>query len=160
VESVEDQLLCLQRAEYALFAEEKQNLYIDDVRETRMWAKVAMQLAGTAAQSKAIEALSLWVKDGLVALKAKFEKDADGPLGWTTDENAFLLGLRVVHAAELLLLLPLSRGETALPLPAVEQDGLRSLLLAVKDCGGNVLWAREVERVLEGGATGYTWESV
>jgi hypothetical protein len=160
VESVEYQLLCLQRAEYALFAEEKQNLYIDDVRETRMWAKVAMQLAGTAAQSKAIEALSLWVKDGLVALKAKFEKDADGPLGWTTDENAFLLGLRVVHAAELLLLLPLSRGETALPLPAVEQDGLRSLLLAVKDCGGNVLWAREVERVLEGGATGYTWESV
>jgi hypothetical protein len=157
VQSVEYQLLCLQRAEYALFAEEKQNLYIDDVRETRMWAKVAMHLAGTAAQSKAIEALSLWVKDGLVALKAKFEKDADGPLGWTTDENAFLLGLRVVHAAELLLLL-LSRNETALP--AVEQEELRSSLLALKDCGGNVLWAREVERVLEGGATGYTWESV
>jgi hypothetical protein len=37
---------------------------------------------------------------------------------------------------------------------------LRGLLLAVKDCGGNVLWAREVERVLEGGEIGYTWESV
>jgi hypothetical protein len=65
--------------------------------------------------------------------------------------------LRVVHAAELLLLL-LSRNETALR--AVEQNELRSLLLAFKDCGGNVLWAREVERVLEGGATGYAWESV
>jgi hypothetical protein len=157
VESVEYQLLCLERAEYALFAEEKQNLYIDDVRETRMWAKVAMHLspATAAARSKALEALSLWVKGGLVALKAKFEQNADGPLGWTTDENAFLLGLRVVHAAELLLLL-VGRG-MALP---VGQDELRGLLLAVKDCGGNVLWAREVERVLEGGVIGYTWESV
>jgi hypothetical protein len=91
-----------------------------------MWAKVAMQLTAAAAtQSQVLERLSLWVKDGLVALEAKFDRDTDGPLGWTTDENAFLLGLRVVHAAELLLLL--SGKCTALP---VEQDGLRSSLQA------------------------------
>jgi hypothetical protein len=153
-QSVEQQLLSLEKAEYALFAEEKQNLYIDDVRETRMWAKVAMHLPSAETQGKLLEPLSLWVKNGLLALKAKFEKDADGPLGWTTDENAFLLGLRVVHAAEVLLLLA---GNGTLP---VEQDDLRGLLKDVKDCGGNALWVREVEGVLEGGSIGYTWESV
>ena len=154
-QSVEQQLLSWEKAEYALFAEEKQNLYIDDVRETRMWAKVAMHLTAAAVGSKALAPLSSWVKDGLVALNAKFEKDADGPLGWTTDENAFLLGLRVVHAAELLL--GLARQGAVLP---VGQDELRGLLQDVKGCGGNALWAREVERVLDRGAIGYTWESV
>lgn len=156
-ESVAQQLLLWEKAEYALFAEEKQNLYIDDVRETRMWAKVAIKLATTAdaAESKSLAALSYWVKDGFVALKAKFEKDSDGPLGWTTDENSFLLGLRVVHAAELLLMLS-GRG---IVLPVNEAE-LRTLLKGVKDCGGNALWIREAERVLEGGGVGYTWESV
>jgi hypothetical protein len=155
-ESVEHQLLSFEKAEYALFAEEKQNLYIDDVRETRMWAKVAMHLPTAATSSKVLAPLSRWVKDGLAALKTKFEKDADGPLGWTTDENAFLLGLRVVHAAEVLLLLA-GRG-VVLP---VGRDELKVLLRDAKEFGGNALWVREVERVLkEGEALGYTWESV
>jgi len=37
---------------------------------------------------------------------------------------------------------------------------LRGLLQAVQDCGGNVLWLREVQRVLDAGVIGYTWESV
>jgi len=155
--SVEQQLLSWEKTEYALFAEEKQNLYIDDVRETRMWAKVAMCVTNTAAtESESLTPLSLWVKDGLLALRAKFEKNVDGPLGWTTDENAFLLGLRVVHAAELLLGV-LEHGTAVLP---VEQGELRGLLQAVQDCGGNVLWLREVQRVLDAGVIGYTWESV
>ena len=121
-----------------------------------MWAKVAMHLPTAATSSKVLAPLSRWVKDGLAALKTKFEKDADGPLGWTTDENAFLLGLRVVHAAEVLLLLA-GRG-VVLP---VGRDELKVLLRDAKEFGGNALWVREVERVLkEGEALGYTWESV
>ena len=141
--SVEQQLQSFEKAEYALFAEEKQNLYIDDVRETRIWAKVAMHVSASAVQDAVLlEGLAEWTVDGLGALKNKFERTVDGSLGWTSEENAFLLGLRVLGAAEVL------RG------------GLVEVVEAARRRGGNVSWVREGERVLVGDGVGYEWEDI
>lgn len=157
--SVEEQLQSFHKAEYALFAEEKQNLYIDDVRETRIWAKVAMHLSASAAQEPLVASLLKWTTDGLTALRTKFEASIDGPLGWSTNDSAFLLGLQVVHTSEVLLQL----AERGVPLsvdPSVLQDGLRAFVQAAKGRGGNVSWIREGERVLESGAAGHSWEAI
>jgi hypothetical protein len=155
-ESAEQQLRSFDKAEYALFAEEKQNLYIDEVRETRVWAKVAMQVS---VREPVVASLAKWTVDGLDALKGKFESSIDGPLGWSTNEDAFLLGLRVVHATEVLLELA-ERGVML----GVEVDGLRdglkAFLRAAEERGGNSAWIREGERVLDGSDGDYPWEAI
>jgi hypothetical protein len=157
--SVEQQLQSFDKAEYALFAEEKQNLYIDDVRETRMWAKVAMHAFTSVAQEPAMARLAEWTVDGLAALKSKFETSIDGPLGWSTNDSAFLLGLQVVHAAEVSLHLA-ERG-VLLPVESlVLRDGMVAFLQAAKSCGGNGSWIREGERVLDSRPAGYSWEAI
>jgi hypothetical protein len=159
VKSVEQQLQSFDKAEYALFAEEKQNLYIDDVRETRIWAKVAMHVPASVAQEGTAPSLIKWTVDGLTALKSKFEVSIDGPLGWSTNDSAFLLGLQVVHAAEVLL--QLTEQGVSLPVePSVLKDGVAALLQAAKSRGGNMSWIREGERVLDSAARGYSWETI
>ena len=98
-----------------------------------------------------VVALAMWTMEGLKALSDKFVKDVDGPLGWSTDENAFLLKLQVVHAAEVLL-----RVGT----PQVEElkSGLKALVEAGKGRGGNVLSLGEAGRVLAGEE--YSWEAI
>jgi hypothetical protein len=157
--SVEQQLQSFEKAEYALFAEEKQNLYIDDVRETRIWAKVATHMSASAVQEALLSDLTKWTIDGLAALIDNFRYSADGPLGWTSEGNAFLLGLQVVHAAEVLMLL-VERG-VGLPVEAVVlRDGLTAFVEAARRRGGNVSWIREGERVLGGAGEGYSWETI
>jgi hypothetical protein len=157
--SVEQQLQSFEKAEYALFAEEKQNLYIDDVRETRIWAKVAMHVSAPAVQEPLLSDLTKWTIDGFAALIDNFRYSADGPLGWTSEGNAFLLGLRVVHAAEVLLLL-IGRGVGSPVEAVVLRDGLTAFVEASRRRGGNVSWIREGERVLGGAGEGYSWETI
>jgi hypothetical protein len=159
VKSVEQQLQSFDKAEYALFAEEKQNLYIDDVRETRIWAKVAMHVSPSVVQESTVASSAKWTVDGLVALKSKFDVSIDGPLGWSTNDNAFLLGLQVVHAAEVLL--QLTEQGVSLPVgPSTLQDGMAAFLQSAKNHGGNMSWIREGERVLDSAARGYSWETI
>jgi hypothetical protein len=157
--SVEQQLQSFDKVEYALFAEEKQNLYIDDVRETRIWAKVAMHMSASVVQEPVVTRLAEWTVDGLGALKSTFEISIDGPLGWSTHDSAFLLGLQVVHAAEVLL--QLTEQGVSLPVESsVLRDDMVALLQAAKKRGGNMSWIREGERVLDSVTTGYSWETV
>lgn len=158
-DSVEQQLQSFEKAEYALFAEEKQNLYIDDVRETRIWSKVARHMSSSAVQAAALADLSNWTVAGLEVLKAKFEKDNDGPLGWSSNEDAFLLGLKVVHATEVSLQLS-ERGLVSQEESIVLKSKLLALLQAVQEHAGNVLWMREVERVIQNPGVGYPWEAI
>ncbi|KAM0701622.1 hypothetical protein Q7P35_010530 [Cladosporium inversicolor] len=158
--SVEQQLQSLEKAEYALFAEEKQNLYIDDVRETRIWAKVAMHVSASALQEDLLSDLTKWTVDGLAALIDNLKYSADGPLGWSSDETAFLLGLQVMHAAEVLLVLVGRGGGSPVDLALVLKDGLVGFVEAARALGGDSSWVREGERVLGGAGEGYSWESI
>lgn len=159
VKSAEQLLQSFEKAEYALFKEEKQNLYIDDVRETRLWAKVAMHLSGSAVQEALLMDLTKWTVDGIAALVDKFKFSIDGPLGWSSEENAFLLGLQIVHAAEVLLLLA-GQGVAPSVLTDILRDGLTAFVEVARIRGGNVSWIRDGERVLGGAGEGYSWETI
>jgi hypothetical protein len=161
--TVEQQLQSFEKAEYALFAEEKQNLYVDDVRETRIWAQVAMQLSPSAARKDALINLAMWTVDGLEMLTRKIERTKiEGPLGWSSEENAFLLGLQVVHATDVLLRFEeRAGGGTELPVGSgAFKTRMMEFVEGVVAKEGNSLWVREGERVLGGGAERYEWESI
>lgn len=89
-----------------LFEVEKQNLYIDDVREIEVWYNILRQLSSEAREISPSLAKDFpqWVLSGLLSLTrvAKLE-GAGGLLGFTSKPDVFVIGLRVVYAARLLL---------------------------------------------------------
>ncbi|KAF8455328.1 putative death-receptor fusion protein-domain-containing protein [Terfezia claveryi] len=93
-----------------LFTKEKQNLWVDDVREIGLWKeiieKVLITHQGDGGRVKAaMGRLLVFVKDGIGALmeyrgeiegKEEPRDSGDGPLGWSTlSEDIFVLGWRV-----------------------------------------------------------------
>ena len=87
----------------ALFAVEKQNLYIDEARESFFWGRVLMHLEPHASSLDTIRAFTRWTVDGIKALIAQTEVTTDGALDWTSKPEAFALGMRVIRAAEVVL---------------------------------------------------------
>jgi hypothetical protein len=93
------------RANAVLFAVEKQNLYIDDFRESRVWAKLLKNFAPTAQQLMILES---WTLSGLRAandtiLGMQELGHPDGPLGWSSKPEFFLLIARVLACADVVL---------------------------------------------------------
>jgi hypothetical protein len=89
----------------ALFAVEKQNLYIDDFRESGVWAKVLRNFVPTAHQFKILES---WTLSGLRAandtiIGIQELGHSDGPLGWSSKPEFFLLAARVLACADVVL---------------------------------------------------------
>ncbi|KAK2868039.1 hypothetical protein FQN49_003220 [Arthroderma sp. PD_2] len=88
-----------------LFAEEKQNLYIDDVREIKIWAEHLIRLDDEAMDVHLYKQFTSWVTDGLDALiEIAATKPKDSLLGWTSNVDVFVTGLRILHGAKVLLL--------------------------------------------------------
>lgn len=142
---VAEQLTKLSHADVALFAAEKQNLYIDDAREVRVWSQVVTRLAPSAIERARLAALGTWVLDGLGALSTHPVRTA------TARAEVFTLGLTVLYGAEVLLRL----GSVGVPL-SVRPSDLKAALIAWmtaeqkrSPAGGNALWRREIERVLQ-----------
>lgn len=86
-----------------LFVIEKQNLYIDEVREAVLWAQVLKRLSARAIPGSLAAALSVWVIEGLDELISRARTHNDGPLGWTWKPEVFTAGWQVVCAADVLL---------------------------------------------------------
>lgn len=85
-----------------LFVEEKQNLFIDDVREAELWSKSIHLLAEASYNDgRTLNEVSTWVSEGLAYLSAITADGAgkDGPLGWTSKPEIFTLGVRVISIA-------------------------------------------------------------
>lgn len=87
----------------SLFAQEKQNLYKDDALDATFWASVLVSLSPNAAKSKDVEKVTQWVLDGLAVFSETAKAEKDGPLGWSTKPEVFVLGIRVLCAADVLL---------------------------------------------------------
>lgn len=90
-----------------LFVEEKQNLFIDEVREVDVWSRNLDQLAESSyeeAQCRLNE-VSKWVSEGLAYLSSITveESGKDGLLGWTSKPEIFTLGVRVLGIAAALV---------------------------------------------------------
>lgn len=96
-------LASLRRSATALFEEEKQNLYIDDVREAHTWSDIVSQLT-PAEESKLPQDLATWVTEGLDTLTSVIkEEEGDGVLGWTSKAEVYVTGIRVIRGATTLL---------------------------------------------------------
>ncbi|OJJ47298.1 hypothetical protein ASPZODRAFT_65750 [Penicilliopsis zonata CBS 506.65] len=91
----------LRKESTVLFVEEKQNLFIDDVRELGLWSQKLSILTESSYQEGLVKSLSQWVSDGLgyIADLSTEETGKDGLLGWASKPETFTLGLRVFSLA-------------------------------------------------------------
>jgi hypothetical protein len=94
----------------SLFVEEEQNLFVDEIRETKLWSNI---FVGTkmndwssseihAVWGRAHSVLANWVLKGLDTLIGLLSKD-DGPLGWTSKPGAFAVCMRIIVSANSIL---------------------------------------------------------
>ncbi|KAK0621320.1 putative death-receptor fusion protein-domain-containing protein [Bombardia bombarda] len=100
--SAEEQLCKAMEFDDSLFAAEEQNLFIDEVRETRRWQRAFLLAAADQQELANFERLSEWTEAGLgflIRLMAAAGKEEDGPLGWTSDQHVFAICARVVFCA-------------------------------------------------------------
>ena len=147
-----DRLKQYEQSDTVLFAEEKQNLYVDEAREVKVWSQVLLRLDLRRLPWSSLKRLSEWTTESLQTLTDKFTLDVDGPLGWTANMDIFTLGLQVIYAAELLLHL-VTCGKR-LPVRASHlRRRLAEFAAACVASHGNCLWLTEVERVLATSAT-------
>ncbi|KAI4087710.1 MAG: hypothetical protein LQ344_006595 [Seirophora lacunosa] len=91
------------REDTALFVEEKQNLYIDDAQEARVWQGVLLSMHRNAINADDLENFHAWALEGVDALIEVAGGEIDGPLGWTSKPDVFTLGVRILLAAEAVL---------------------------------------------------------
>jgi hypothetical protein len=88
----------------SLFIEEKQNLFIDEVREADIWSRVLLRMSSEALDMWLTKLYVAWVHEGLLALTEKANAEAiDGPLGWTAKPEVFCLGIYVILGAKVVL---------------------------------------------------------
>ena len=87
----------------ALFGVEKPNLYIDPVREAKVWSRVLKIVQPHYLEQEVLSDLTQWCIDSLERLRARSQGETDGPLGWTSKPEVFALGMRVIYATEVLL---------------------------------------------------------
>jgi hypothetical protein len=93
----------------ALFAVEKQNLFIDLVREAELWSQalriVPLEaiLCSSSLREKVRE-LTKWARMGLDLILEKLRGDGgvDGVLGWTSKADTFVFGMRLWCVVDIL----------------------------------------------------------
>ncbi|WPH02770.1 Hypothetical protein R9X50_00563800 [Acrodontium crateriforme] len=132
----------------ALFAEEKQNLYIDESREVRIWTQALLAVLPKHLPPKSLTTvLANSVPKNLDLLMQRTSLGADGALGWTSMPANFPLGLQVIYSAEALLRLVECGLRTPVAASEVRQKlGELSTLFEQRDVNG--WWRAELDRVL------------
>lgn len=101
--SAAERLQAARQGATALFAVEKQNLFVDNVREAVIWSRVLKRMPKKAITRDHAQALSAWVTEGLESLTIVAGAEKDRPLGWTSKQDVFVLGMQVILAADVLL---------------------------------------------------------
>ncbi|KAH8801530.1 HEAT repeat protein-like protein [Xylogone sp. PMI_703] len=94
--SFQTQLQIAMKDDNSLFVEEEQNLFIDEIRETCLWAQVFDHSSHL--WDRQITALITWIKDGLLTLLS-LDGLNDGPLGYTSRPSVFATIFRLLTCA-------------------------------------------------------------
>jgi hypothetical protein len=137
--SAEDQLSAAMKQDDALFVEEEQNLFIDEVREVKLWCKILSKLLLESNMEDhlqiQIHTLADWVQTGLGKLN-ELAREIDGPLGWTSSPKMFAVCTRILLAAKTLV----GEGGNSATLPeklaaSGFQDSIRKSLDTFIDLG-------------------------
>ena len=72
-------------ANTALFAVEKQNLFVDPVREAIVWSQVLKHLISeNVVSSENMRRLIAWAREGLRLIRDRMKTHEDGVLGWSS----------------------------------------------------------------------------
>lgn len=124
-EPAELELARAMRFDDSLFVVEEQNLFVDEVRETRRWVEVfqRLELDATGEDEKLMTKLVDWVQGGLAHL-GTLVGTKDGPLGWASDPAVFAMCTRLVRVSVALSAKTTSSGlEQAV---GVAKDALKS----------------------------------
>ncbi|PYH94631.1 HEAT repeat protein [Aspergillus ellipticus CBS 707.79] len=135
--SVQTRLDVLRKESTILFEEEKQNLFIDEVREIDLWSESLAQLSADSFDQESLNKVYEWVDSGVSSLLAIFAKESekDGLLGWTSKPETFTLGVRLFGVAAVVV-----KGSAASRLLGQERVGaLRAKLQALRDGAAPVL---------------------
>ena len=117
----------------ALFVEEKQNLFIDEVRELDIWSPALKQMKRNAYPETLVRQISSWVSEGLDHLSVHIAQESgqDGLLGWVSRPESFTLGVRLISISSALA----SPSFEAPELMDVEQQQLRKQLQSLLSVG-------------------------
>jgi hypothetical protein len=151
--SVSDILVEHRKESTVLFMEEKQNLFIDGVREVDVWAPALLRLKESAYKESVVRDLSCWASQGLAYLTELAGESAgqDGLLGWISKPEAFTLGVRLIGIASILV-------AENFPLPnymSIGQDELRRQMQSLWIIGERASFHDEwLSRIQQGLGTG------
>lgn len=136
-----------------LFMEEKQNLFIDYVREVDVWSQALVNLKKNACPETLVRQLSSWIFEGLQYLSNLVSQDAgqDGLLGWLSNPESFALGVRVISIS-----IALVSQRFAVPeYLEAEQQAIRRELQSLLEYGQlasiNDQWLRRIQVGLDNG---------
>ncbi|KAL8825138.1 MAG: hypothetical protein Q9191_004596 [Dirinaria sp. TL-2023a] len=99
----QDELGDAMRLNTALFVEEKQNLYIDEVEEARAWSQMLIDMQPWKVTASLTSKFYDWTINSLHTLIATAAKETDGPLGWTSKPEVFAMGMRAILAAKVII---------------------------------------------------------
>lgn len=127
----------------ALFAQEKQNLFKDDVLDTLSWSRILSSPGLTSnLPAPVLENAATWTKDALAVLVSKYEGESDGALGWASKSEVFTWLIRVVCLSEIVLQSG-GKGKTDVKL------GLAKLTAAMGKAAGHGVVIKRAEKILE-----------
>jgi hypothetical protein len=113
LQSAGPQLVRAMKDDDSLFVQEEQNLFLDEIREAKLWIQIFEETGPDTLTSEQgnfdIEstwqqphtAFATWVLEGLLALNALVKED--GPLGWTSKPAVFALVLRLLLSANTII---------------------------------------------------------
>jgi hypothetical protein len=136
----------------ALFVVEKQNLFVDEVREAILWSQVLKKISTRAITKTLATASTEWVISGLAALTVRMEGEIDGDLGWCSKPDVFILFMQILCAADVLMAWRLRTKKVQ-----VRGSEVRKSLLALLDAGTknglHEMLIEKIERVLTGSVT-------
>lgn len=95
--SASEQLATALKLNDSLFAVEDQNLFIDEVRETKHWAAVYASLEGNEKEAAHAE-LEDWLEGGILEMQ-RLVQEEDGPLGWASQPDVYAICSRILIGA-------------------------------------------------------------
>ena len=131
-----------------LFVVERQNLYIDDVREAHLWSRAMKRVNPRNISADVLEAFVQWAVQGYHALMSRTTEITDGPLGWTSKPEVFTIGMRIIYAFEVLLHWRVNGSRR----PNIRASQLHNWLREWADVGHeqnlHPLWLAQIEQVL------------
>ncbi|RMD43390.1 hypothetical protein DV735_g1703, partial [Chaetothyriales sp. CBS 134920] len=103
-ESIGSKMQRISASVHELFAEEKQNLYVDELEEVDIWCTVLRQADGNLI-TREVGLLEPWLLEGMDEIRKIIEVpdgEDDFPLGPTYHHDILLLSVRVVSVASVL----------------------------------------------------------